>query len=149
MRFSIRWALAVTTYAALVAAAMGTYSEFLFELIWAVGISTFCYVFVVAIAGRGRRQALAAGFVVMFAIHCYFALFDANRSPVNWLYLPAGYYVSSGAVYEVPTGPVTQAKFADTWFWNVRVVYAAATLLAGFVGCGIGALAWRSLKDEK
>ena len=85
----------------------------------------------------------------MFAIQCYLVLFDADRSPVNWLYLPAGYYVSSGVVYEVQSDPTLQAKWADSWFWNVRVVYAAATLMAGIAGCGIGALAWRSANDEK
>jgi hypothetical protein len=148
MRFSIRWALVMMAYVALVAAAMGTYSEVLVQLIWTIGIVAFCYAAVIAIVGRGRRQALAVGFVVMFAIHCYFVLSDADRLPVNWLYLPAGYYVNSGVVYEVQAITVSRAKLADTWFWNVRVVYAAATLLAGLVGCGIGALACGGVKHE-
>jgi len=141
--------LAVTAYIALVAAAMGTYSEFLFELVWLIAIVAFCYATVVAVVGRGRQQALSVGFVVMFAIHAFLVLFNANRSPVNWVYYAlGGYYVSSGMVYEPNTNAQGQALLADTWFWNVRVVYSAATLVAGLIGCGIGALAWRNVKAE-
>jgi hypothetical protein len=149
MRFSMRCVLAVTTYVALVAAAMVTYREFLFELVWAIAIVGFCYAGVVATVGRGRRQALAVGFVVMFAIHASCVLFYPDRSPVNWLYLPAGYYVNSGMVYEVSANPRFQANLADSWFWNVRVLYPAATLLAGLIGLGTGALAWRTCERSK
>jgi hypothetical protein len=150
MRFSIRWVLAAMAYFALVAAAMGSYSEFLFELTWVVSIVAFCYAAVFAIVSRGRRQAVAAGFVVMFVLHAFCVLISPDHSPVNWLYLPSGRFVNSGVVYEANANPRFQPNPpAPAWIDNVRVAYAAGTLLAGFAGFGIGALVWRNSEREE
>jgi hypothetical protein len=69
---------------------------------------------------------------------------------MDWVYYAlGGYYVSSGTIYELNVNTQGQAVVANTLFWNVRVVYSAATLVAGIIGCGIGGLAWHNMQNER
>jgi hypothetical protein len=138
--------LVVMAYVALVAAAYATWNDLLRELLWAVVLIAICYATVIACVGRGRRQALAAGFVAMSIIQVCCVTY-AGRSPLDWVYNAAGYYESSGVLIS-GTDAQGHAIWADTFFANVRVTNAVATLVAGLFGCFVGALAWRNCKSE-
>jgi hypothetical protein len=153
MRFSIRWLLAVTAYLALLAATIGTTIDFLVDLLWAVPILAFCYATMVACIDRGKRQAMAIGFVALSAAYVVCMYLAPTNVPAMRLYSAAGYVVSSdGEVYEVTGGATTVGeprlsrafRRAQGLIPSVRTSNAVATLVVGLIGCYIGLLAYKN-----
>lgn len=151
MRFSIRWLMAATAYAALLAAAIGTGSALLVSLVWAVPILSFCYAVIVSCVDRGRRQAMAIGFAVVSAAHVGCIYLAPYNSPARLLYYAAGYSIRSGdRIYE-PTGEMEMVgrslqrgyRRVSSPIPDVRTTNGVLTLGAGLIGCYFGSLAYR------
>lgn len=100
MRFSMRWLMLVTAYVAFVAAAIGTRTLIIWDLVWCVTLTAMCYAIVVAVIDRGRRQAMALGFLAFSVIHVVVSFMHPESTPATWLYRAAGYTVDSGEVYK-------------------------------------------------
>jgi hypothetical protein len=148
MRFSIRWLIAVTTYVALVAAAIGTRNSILVEVVWAVSLLAICYAIVVAAIHPGKRRAMAVGFVALAAIHIACVYVAGAKTPATWPYRAAGYSVSNNAVYERVLSPTASRPTRMTLrtaevMPSISLANGVVTLLAGFLGSWIGALAFK------
>ena len=154
----MRWMMAVTAYIAFLAAAIGTRKLVIMDLVWCVTLTAICYAIVVAVIDRGRRQAMAVGFLAFSAIHVVASYMHPESTPGTWLYRAAGYTVDSGEVYKAilatsggansyRTVRLTEAKGLVP---HPRVANAVVTLVAGLIGCLIGALAYkhRDVKQE-
>jgi hypothetical protein len=146
MRFSIRLLLAVMAYVALVCAAVVTQKRFLEDLIWAVPLMIGCYAIVVACIDRGKRQAMAIGYVAIVAAHTAIMYLAPYRVPAIRVYEAAGYETASdeNIVYERIEDPVTKSpklRMASARIPTIRTSNGVFTLIAGLVGCWIGALA--------
>src|SRR5690349_5727931 len=102
MRFSLRWLLVIMAYVALLAATVGTQSRFLVDLVWIVTLVAFCYMVVAACVERGKRQAMAIGFVVLAATHVICLYLVPIETPAVRFYQALGYTVdpSINLIYE-------------------------------------------------
>src|SRR5262245_11032934 len=102
MRFSIRWLLLIMAYVALLAATVGTQNRFLVDLVWMLTLLAFCYMVVAALLQRGKRQAMAIGFVVLAATHVVCLYLVPFTTPAVRFYQALGYTVdmSSNQIYE-------------------------------------------------
>jgi hypothetical protein len=69
MRFSLKWILAGTAYAALAAAALTQESSVYADLLWLATFVAFAFALVVASFARGPRQISAASFIAFSG--CY------------------------------------------------------------------------------
>src|SRR6476620_11360185 len=98
MRFSMRWLMAGMAYIALLAAAVGTRALVFMDLVWCVTLLAVCYATVVAIIDRGKRQAMAIGFVALSSIYILGSYVHPESTPAMWLYHAAGYSVDTGVV---------------------------------------------------
>jgi hypothetical protein len=143
MRFSLKWALAVTAYVAFAAAAFRFESEFFADaILWGIAILACCYAMIVVVIERGRSQAKAIGFAVLFAAYmiCLWAV--PARVPSSRLLKAAGYEVTeAGMVYTlVPDrqGSSTVMVLAAT----AQSAHAIAALVAGLIGSLLGLLAF-------
>jgi hypothetical protein len=145
MRFSIRWMLALVAYVALVTTAIATGSYLLADVVWGLTLVAVCYAMVVAWVDRGRRQAMAVGFVIMAALHVAGLYVVPNRVPAARAFVATGYYLSDSDgevyVYEM-TRPGTY-QIAPGGQSTLRVANAIVTLVAGVVGCFVGRAAYR------
>jgi hypothetical protein len=148
MRFSIRLLLSMMAYVALVCATIATQSRFLEDLIWAVPLVGGCFAIVVACIDRGKRQAMAIGFVAMVATHIAIMYLAPYRLPAIRLYEIAGYATvreESHMIYKVvedPSTKVTRFREATGKIPSVRTSNGVFTLAAGLIGCLIGGLAY-------
>jgi hypothetical protein len=156
MRFSIRWLLVITAYVALLAATIGTQSRFLVDLVWIVTLSAFCYMVVAACIERGKRQAMAIGFVVMAATHVVGLYSVPYATPAARIYQALGYTIdySSNQIYE-PVGSSAGITRGGRPGFNpaynavksrvpdLRTSSGVMTLVAGLLGGWIGLLAYK------
>jgi hypothetical protein len=155
MRFSTRWLLIVMAYVALLAATVGTQSRFLVDSVWAVTLLAFCYAVVVAFIVRGKRQAMAIGFVALAATHVICLYLVPIETPAIRFYQALGYTVdpSINLIYEptdstlgATSGRITRGSsryHIVNRLPDLRTSSGVVTLFAGFVGCWIGALAYK------
>jgi hypothetical protein len=147
MRFSLRRLLLAIAYVALVAAAVGTQSPALIDVLWAGSLIAGCYAIVLAFVATGRRRAMAIGFVTLAAAYAALIYLFPGRSPVMHAVSALGYTVSVSELGVL----MIRGRSADV----VRIVTAAqianpvSTLAAGLIGAGIGALAYRNSKREQ
>jgi len=160
MRFSTRWLLIVTAYVALLAGTVGTQSPFLVDAVWAVTILAFCYAVVVAFIDRGKRQAMAIGFVALAATHVICLYLVPIETPAARFYQALGYTVdpSINLIYEPPDSTLGATSSRGTRgnsryqivkrLPDLRTSSGVVTLVAGFVGCWIGALAYKQRSGE-
>jgi hypothetical protein len=155
MRFSIRWLLAVMAYVALLAAAVGSRSAVLTDAICGISLLAICYAIVVAVVDRGLRQAMAVGFAAVAAVHLVCMYTIPYGVPASRLYQAAGYMVEGGLVY-VPTSAGSGGRSVSMPGFRpvtglvpgTRESNAVVTLLAGFVGCWLGHVAYKNRRGE-
>jgi hypothetical protein len=143
--------MAATAYVALVAAAISTRTLVCMDLVWAVALLVTCYAIIVACIERGRRQAMAIGFVVFASAHMLVARLHSESTPATWLYQAAGYYPDTGFVYErtgrsnimggrsLPQYRQTTNSFVP----HPRLANAVVTLVVGLFGCRLGAIVYK------
>ena len=65
----MRWMMAVTAYIALLAATVGTGSQILIDVVWAVTLVAICYAIVVAVVERGKQPTNAVGVIARATPH--------------------------------------------------------------------------------
>jgi hypothetical protein len=138
MRFSLRTFLLAVAYAALVGGALISRSATLSALAWSVTATAFCYAFVMLCFATGRYKALALGFVLLSSTYFAVAYISPARTLAGELFSDIGYVATEGGWYSHRSGtfvPGSQAIY--------NTLNAAATILVGVVGAGVGALAWR------
>jgi hypothetical protein len=150
MRFSLKRALAVTAYVAFAAAAFRFESElFADAVLWGVAILACCYAVIIVVIERGRAQAQAIGFAVVFAAFmvCLWAV--PARVPSSRLLKAAGYVVAeTGMVYTVvPDGQGSSrvVVLAAT----AQSAHAIAALAAGLIGSALGVLAFQEVHQRR
>jgi hypothetical protein len=153
MRFSLGMLFAAMAYIALVAGTFVSANGALASLTWTATAIAFCYAAVTLCFARGERKAVALGFVLLssayVAVLCFFPL----RTPAAQLFSTLGYGVSTGGtLFARDSPPMIQISSLnsvrpDRSFAGSQSVLGAAnaagTMLAGLIGCGIGALAFR------
>jgi hypothetical protein len=144
MRFSIRWLLAGVAYVALVTAAVAAGSSVLVDVVWGVTLVAVCYAVVVACVGRGRRQAIAIGFVIMAMLHILGMYLLPSRVPAMRLISAIGYSVFDGEAYEPDPASPGAYRAVPGLRTATRTANAVATLAVGLVGCLVGGLAYRN-----
>jgi hypothetical protein len=159
MRYSIRWMLGAMAYVALIAAAISTASEFLADIVWAVSLVALGYGIVVASVAHGKRRAMAIGFVALSITNVVGLYLKPYRLPAVRLLYVLGYSMQSDGDIYVRTGqppmgsplglstPMTRRKVAGGMAVS-RTVHGVETMVAGLVGCLIGALAYRHSSEE-
>jgi hypothetical protein len=125
MRFSLRWLLLATAYVALVAAALRIGTVEFAHSVWVVSFLALCYAVVIACNPKSRRQAAAIGFVTLATIHIACLLIDPDTPVSRIVYLVTGQRST-----------------------ELSIVNGAFVLVAGLIGCGVGALAYRHSKDQ-
>lgn len=112
MRFSIKWLLAGTAYAALAAAALGQPHWALSDLLWLANFLALAYALLIVVVARGDRQLRAAGFVTGCALILLTLEFSAEALPTNRIVTsfsgqspgqPPGY--AGSPWYPVPSSP--------------------------------------------
>jgi hypothetical protein len=126
MRFSFAAVLAVTAYAALVAAAIANpYKPGFSQALWALSIVALTYAALCGLFSQGARRARAAGFALGWLAYFYLYL-APGRLPSNQL-------------------GVNQA---GVWLHDYVMTNSFATLAAGVVGSLLGVLAFRRGKAD-
>ena len=103
MRFSMRWMLAVTAYVALWRRRWVRAVRCVSTVVWAVTIIAIGYAVVVAVVDRGKRQAMAVGFVALAAAHIVCMYLAPTSLPAVRLLEAAGYGVNvqAGTIFWV------------------------------------------------
>ena len=153
MRFSLGMLLAAMAYVALVICSIVSANSALASIAWTVTAITFCYAAVTLCFARGKRQAIALGFVLLtsayVAVHCFFV----SRTPAAQLLAILGYGVlRDGTLYALKAPPIIEIislsnvqgdRSLAGGRWVLSAANAAGTMLAGMIGCGIGAMAFR------
>jgi hypothetical protein len=153
MRFSLGLLFAAMAYIALVVGTVVAANSFLNSLAWSATAIAFCYAAVLLCFARGARKAVAFGFVLLSTAYLAVLFFFPQRTPAAQLFSTLGYGVSgSGSLYARNAPPTIQIPSLkslnpDRSFAGSHSVLgatnAAGTMLAGLIGCGIGALAYR------
>src|SRR5688572_27732308 len=87
MRFSLKWLLAGTAYAAVAAAALTQDSWVWADIVWALSLVAFAFAFVVACLARGPRQAAALGFVAFSGCYLVCLQFAESSIPTSRILL--------------------------------------------------------------
>jgi hypothetical protein len=159
MRFSLRTFMLAMAYVAFVAGAIVSRSRFMADIVWALTFTVFCYAVITAFAAQDRRRAMAIGFA-LFATGHFACLFAAeSRVPLNQVISLVGYQVSDELLWSrLITYTVTNAdgktrlrsrrQAIENSQAFVRTSNAVGTMLAGLIGCGIGALAYRHSNSD-
>jgi hypothetical protein len=150
MRFSLKWLLGATAYVALVAGAVASGKGIFADSVWAVSFLALTYAAVTACNPGSERQAAAIGFTIVATAHVIGLWFVADRLPAAHFFTMLGYSVSpDGELYVAVFQPMENQPSQLTYravpvgIAIVRTANAIVTLLAGLVGCMIGALAYR------
>jgi hypothetical protein len=151
MRFSLKWLLGATAYVALVAGAIGSGKGVFADGVWAVSFLALTYAAVTACSPRSERQAAAMGFTIVATAHVVGLSFVADRLPASHLFTVLGYSVApDGELYVAVFQPIAsqpnQVTFRHVQVGGivVRTANAVGSMIAGLVGCVIGALAYRN-----
>ena len=142
MQFSLRLVLLLTAYVALVVAAFASGSIWTADLVWVATVLAIAYTSVVAFVSRGKRQAMALGFVIL-SLACITSLrLEPSRTLAVQAFSMTGYQLTTKGQVYVDTGQGT-VRLVQSLSAGARALDAASTLAAGFIGCGLGALAYR------
>jgi hypothetical protein len=140
-------------YVAVLRGAFVSSNSALSGLIWAATALAFCYAAVTLCYARGKRQAVALGFVLLSSVHFVALGYIPGRTPASLLFNGIGYVaMEQGYLYTRADPPIVQLFSADkirpdrmivNGQWALSATNAVASMLAGLIGCGIGALAYR------
>lgn len=150
MQFSIRLILLVTAYVALVVAAFASGRDWVADLAWVSTVMAMTYAALVAFVfvARDRRQVMALGFVILSLAYLVSLYIQPNRTLTAQVYTSAGYnFTSNGHVFRTLEPGVVKSVTGVRA--GARAIDAASTLAAGFIGCGLGALAYRQGGDRR
>jgi hypothetical protein len=117
---------------------------YLADVLWAVTFFAVIYALILAIFARGQLQT-AAGFVLASAAFVVCAIFAPGVFPTHrvfsWVLRNAEraqqYFHNSSA------SMAAYLTSSDVVATKMRTVFAASTILAGHIGCALGALAAR------
>src|SRR5688572_7201134 len=115
MRYTLRWLLLAMAFVALVAGTIVSVNSSLNSLTWSATAIVFTYDAVTLCYARGKRQAVALGFVVLssayFAALCFFPV----QTPAARLFNTLGYGVSNqGLLSARDTAPIIQVVSPTT-----------------------------------
>jgi hypothetical protein len=146
--------LSAVAYVALIAAAIASFNHTLASIAWLLSFCAICYAIVLSFIANERRRAMAIGFVVLAVSHVVCVYVAPRELPGVRLLSALGYLFSS----EVDTlyvrnsdsflaiGPnrgVPAIRSIPDSAAAVRTLNAVGTVLAGWLGAGIGALAYK------
>jgi hypothetical protein len=152
MRYSIKWLLVVMAYIALIVAAITSLNRTLASIAWLLSYCTICYALVVSFIAGDQRRAMAIGFVVLAVGHILCIYLAPRELPALRMLSTLGYgigddYASLYAPNTLTTaGPnrgVPARRKIPNSYTAVRTLNAVGTILAGLLGAGIGALAYK------
>jgi hypothetical protein len=161
MRFSLKWLLLGTAYVALVAASIGSGNWLLADAVWAVTLCILCYAIVTAcFATERQRRSAALGFVILAVGYVVCGYMSAGRLSTKRLLSAFGYSVSADgkSLYAPRTPPetVTIGRSQQVIIPSmpcgkaiIDTVYAATVMVAGLIGAGIAAFAYRNSKQKQ
>src|SRR5688572_14466660 len=148
MRYSLKWLLLAMAYVAIVAAAIGSRTDVLADAVWALSLMAICYAVVLACVSKNQRRAMAIGFALLASVNVMCTFSVPTRLPIMRLLNVVGYGADDGSLYGVREQPdphvpgrVIRVRHLHNKAWFVTA-NAVGTMLAGLVGCGIGALAY-------
>jgi len=110
MRFSLKWILVGTAYAALAAAALTRESSVYADLLWLATLVAFALALVVAGFSRGRRQIAAASFIAFSGCYMLCLHFAADSVPTTrrllaWRHGPNASRPPQPPVLRTPSSP--------------------------------------------
>jgi hypothetical protein len=110
MRFSLKWLLIGTAYAAVAAAALTQDSWIWADIVWALSLVAFAFAFVVACLARGPRQAAGLGFVAFVGSYLLCLHFEKTNGPAE------GYCVLYALVKTPTTSPSRRSRSRQDLF---------------------------------
>jgi hypothetical protein len=171
MRFSLKWLLVGTAYAAVAAAAFGTGIWYYADALWAISFLAVVYAATLAILIRGRAQFAAVAFTLASVFYVVQVAYASDSVPTTRLLEALGFGPQATISWQTypPTPSATriqtpvagrrlystlgspsslyQGLFAvfDTY---VRAANAVATLAFGLMGSLVGLLAYRAARRE-
>jgi hypothetical protein len=157
MRYSLGLLFAAMAYASLVAGAFVSSNRALSGIVWAATAMAFCYAAATLCYARGKRQALALGFVLLSAIHFAAQCFLPNQTPAEQLFRALGYFPTSGYLRVLSDPPIIQLFSADRISPDRMIVNGDSALstangvgamLSGLLGALVGAAAYKHSKRE-
>ena len=151
VRFSIKWLLGIAAYVALGAAAIGSDSALLADATWAATFLAFTYAVVVACVATNRRRAVAMGFAIVAAANFACLYVAPDRLPAARVLPAFGYLLTADGILVVESdrpsgsagGRLRSFRGATSGKQVFRTANALGTMLAGLVGCAIGAIAYK------
>jgi len=173
MRYSLKWILAGTAYAALAAAGLSRGTWVYADLLWAASLVGFGCAVLLACFTRGAPQVAAAGFVVFAACFLVCLEFAPGSVPTRRLLVAAGIGAGpSVTVQNPPSAPSPADPFADDPFGSpaaapafqgrprnppslttpvdltsfIRAGHATGMMALGVLGYVLGSLIFRSSK---
>jgi hypothetical protein len=158
MRFSLRGMLLAFTYVALVVGAITARNNLIADAVWLATILAIVYAAVVTLVGCGIQRARAFGFMLLAVLSFAGMLFIPDRLPARGVIAALGYRVSTGVRtggalfvveerFSVPIGR-RRRLYLDNSESIVSTAHAVETMIAGLIGAGIGALAYKNSKRE-
>jgi hypothetical protein len=161
MRFSLKWALALTAYVAFAAATFSTPNYAFILALWAMSLMAACYASLVALAATGRLRIVAAGFAIASAIAIFFlALQAAGRYRMPWRQLAESQLKIGGSLQSIegyqrmlrpmradPNNPnyVTNLPRIESDLrlaLRLQSANALSVVVAGTIGAILGAVAY-------
>ena len=157
MRFSLRGLLLAMAYAALVAAAIGSRNDLLAHAAWLVTLLAIFYAVVTAIVATGIERARASGFAVLAAANIAGLYFFPDRMATYQFFTALGYDgVTTRGVYvvtETRSDPLSTRLHRQTVYVSgsravVTAANAGCTMIAGWIGFALAALAYNQSKRE-
>ena len=160
MRFSLKWLLIGTAYAAVAAAALTQDSWIWADSIWALSFVAFAFALVLACFARGPRQLAAAGFVAFSGCYLVCLQFAESRVPTARLLRVMRFGKETNAPSPPPVMPTVltmdgrrvivpaQRTLSVDLTPYYRAGNAVATMGFGLSGCLLAPLASMTAKPK-
>jgi len=166
MRFSLKWALALTAYVAFAAAALSAPNYGFAVTLWSASLLAACYALLTALASTGRRRIIAAGFALtaMMAIG-FLVLLMLVRARAPWYAIfvdeaKIGQPLQTIQNYQMvirqlsanssAPGYSTNLERLETGYAQALRLHAAnaiSVMAAGLIGAMLGLLAFRRSRE--
>jgi hypothetical protein len=109
-RFSLKWLLAVTVYAVVVAAAFGHQHWAYADVLWTASVAAFGYALLLVCVTRGARQVRAVGFAIFFACFLLCLFFTPDGIPTGRLLAALGVGAPDSMTDSPPLSPALSAE---------------------------------------
>ena len=162
MRFSLKWALALTAYVAFAAATISAPNYGFIVALWAMSLMGACYASLLALAATGRLRIVSAGFAIASAVAIFFlSLQAAGRYRMPWYQLADSQLKIGGSLQSIesyqrmlrpmradPNNPNYVANLprieSDLRLaLRLQSANALSVMAAGTIGAVLGAVAYK------